>query len=141
MKEFLTKLDPKIYIIILLFCACGVFFTMYMLGGDSHRKELKLLQKKNKELQKQKEKLQSDFVVVMDSVRADSIQIAKLNSELYEVNKKLDKKESELKKSESELKDIKESFIKTKKEIEKLKNEPIKRTGSELLKSIKEKTK
>ena len=140
MKELLTKLDPKIFIIILLFCGCGVFFTMYMLGGDNHRKELKLLQKKNKELQKQKEEIQTKFVLVMDSVRADSVEIAKLNNQLIEVNKKLEKKENDLKKSQEELKDIKESFTKTKKEIEKLKNEPIKRTGSELLKSIKEKT-
>jgi len=35
------------------------------------------------------------------------------------------------------LKNMKDSYTKTIKEIEKLKNEPIKRTGSELLQSIK----
>ena len=45
MKEILSKLDIKTCIIILLFCVSGVFFTMYMLGGDNHRKEIKQLQK------------------------------------------------------------------------------------------------
>lgn len=141
MKEFLSKIDPKTGIIILLFCVSGVFFTMYMMSGDSHRKEIKQLQKKNKELQKEKEKLQSEFVVIMDSVSADSLKIVKLKQELLDINKKLSKKEEDLKKSEGELKSMKDSYNKTKKEIEKLKEEPIKRTGSELLQSIKEKTK
>ena len=141
MRELINKIDAKTGIIILLFCMSGIFFTMYMLSGDNHRKEIKQLQKKNKELQKEKEKLQSEFVILIDSISADSIKIVKLNQELLEINKKLLKKEEDLKRSEGELKNMKDSYTKTKKEIEKLKSQPIKRTGSELLQSIKEKTK
>lgn len=140
MLNLLKKLDIKTIIIIFLLGVFFVFFTMYMSSGENHRKEIKNLEKQNKELQKKKEILEVEFQSVMKCVSEDSIRIVKLNKELEIINNKLDKKQTELKNAQSELKFNKENFLKTKKEIEKLENNPIERTGSELLKSIKEKT-
>lgn len=140
MIDLLKKIDLKTILIIFLFGLFFVFFTMYMVSGENHKKEIKNLEKQNKELQNKKEILETEFKSIMECVKEDSIRIVKLNQELNIINKKLENKKNELKNAQSELKLNKENFLKTKREIEKLENNPIKRTGSELLKSIKEKT-
>lgn len=140
MIDLLKKIDFKTILIIFLFGLFFVFFTMYMVSGENHKKEIKNLEKQNKELQNKKEILETEFKSIMECVKEDSIRIVKLNQELNIINKKLENKKNELKNAQSELKLNKENFLKTKREIEKLENNPIKRTGSELLKSIKEKT-
>lgn len=141
MSEPLNKNNISVIIILILLCVVGVITFLYVFDGGNHKKEIKELQDKNSKIEEQKKKLQSEFESIMDSVSADSIKIVKLNQELFEINKKLIKKENDLKESEKELKDMKDTYNKSKKEIEKIKETPYRRSGDELLKSIKEKTK
>lgn len=140
-KEFISKLDLKSIIILVLFVLCGVFFTKMMLSGSSHRKEIKELIEENKKIEKQKNQLKSDFLLLQQNFEKDSLELVRLNNQLNKINQDILKKDAELKKAKTELVNFKSSFEKTKKEIEKLEKNPIKRTGNELLESIKEKTK
>lgn len=140
-KEFISKLDLKSIIILVLFVLCGIFFTKMMLSGSSHRKERKALIEENKKIEKQKNKLKSDFLLLQQNFEKDSLELVKLNNQLNKINQDILKKDIELKKAKTELVNFKSSFEKTKKEIEELEKNPIKRTGNELLESIKEKTK
>jgi chromosome segregation ATPase len=140
-KEFITKLDLKSIMILVLFVLCGIFFTKMMLSGESHKKERKTLLEENKKIEKQKQLLKKDFLLLQQNYEKDSLEIVQLTNQLNKINQDILKKDVELRKAKNELVNFKSSFEKTKKEIEELEKNPIKRTGSELLESIKEKTK
>jgi len=141
-KEYIIqKLDFKSILIVILFIISSIFITKFMLGGQNHRKEIKLLEKENKRLQKQKDSLQIEFVEIQKGLIKDSIELVKLKTQLTFINKKIEIKEIQLKKAIEDLSTFKGSLEKSKKEIDELKNNPVKRTGNELLESIREKTK
>ena len=141
-KEYIIqKLDFKSILIVILFIISSIFITKFMLGGQNHRKEIKLLEKENKKLQKQKDSLQIEFVEIQKGLIKDSIELVKLKTQLTFINKKIEIKEIQLKKAIEDLSTFKGSLEKSKKEIDELKNNPVKRTGNELLESIREKTK
>lgn len=134
-------LDIKSIMIVVLFVIAGFFFTQWFLGGESHRKERKALEKQNKELQKQKENLASDFEKLQKKFEEDSTDLEKIKVDIKSLDLKLKDKEAQLVKANKDLKDFKAGISKTKSEIQELRDNPIRRTGSNLLESIKEKTK
>ena len=69
------------------------------------------------------------------------ISINNYQKDIDSINVLLEKNKIDLQNALNKLKKGKEQLERTKKEIEKLEKNPIKRTGNELLNSIKEKTK
>jgi len=127
--------------IVILFLIAGIFFTQWYFGGENHRKERISLEKQNKELQKQKEDLVKDFDKLQKRFEKDSTDLEKIKIEIKYLDIKLKDKDAQISKANKDLKDFKTSMLKTKSEIQGLKDNPIKRTGDNLLESIKEKTK
>lgn len=135
------KLDIKNILIIILFVGCGLFFTNYMLGGSNNRKEIKRLKEEVNDIQKKRDKLDVDFKDLESNFKRDSLELIVLKKEFALLDRKIKDKDKEIAKAKKDLNDLKKSLEGTKKEIEKLKSNPVKRTGNELLNSIKEKTK
>jgi len=141
MKPESNTLDIKSIMIVILFLIAGIFFTQWYFGGENHRKERISLEKQNKELQKQKEDLVKDFDKLQKRFEKDSTDLEKIKIEIKYLDIKLKDKDAQISKANKDLKDFKTSMLKTKAEIQGLKDNPIKRTGDNLLESIKEKTK
>jgi septal ring factor EnvC (AmiA/AmiB activator) len=141
MKPDSETLDIKSIMIVVLFVISGIFFTQWYFGGENHRKERIDLQKQNKELQKQKEDLSKDFDRLRKKFEKDSTDLEKIKIEIKYLDIKLKDKDAQIYKANKDLKDFKAGISKTKAEIQDLKDNPIKRTGDNLLESIKEKTK
>lgn len=141
MKPESNTLDIKSIMIVILFLIAGIFFTQWYFGGENHRKERIALEKQNKKLQKQKEILASDFEKLQKKFEEDSTDLEKIKVDIKDLDLKLKDKEAQLVKANKDLKDFKAGISKTKAEIQELRDNPIKRTGDNLLESIKEKTK
>lgn len=135
------KLDLKTSLIVVLFIAFAIFFAKWYLEGDSNRKE-------NKKLKQEIEQIKH----VRDSLKLErtkiDLKVDSLNRELSETKKRIAKLDIELTTNQVELQSAKgklnslqSGLNATKKKIQELKANPIKRKGSALLNSIKEKTK
>jgi peptidoglycan hydrolase CwlO-like protein len=136
------KFDIKNTIILILLIVSILFGYKWFIESDSGSKErVKQLEKEFTELENKK-KL-TDLEINKWKSKFDTLQ--KEGDILKQENIKLEaetkKAEQEASKSKSNLDKIRLEMIETKNKIEKLKNNPIKRTGDDLLQSIKNKTK
>ena len=112
-----------------------------MLSPTGWRKKIKEYEKANKELQKQRDSLNAANVELKKLATQDSLNIIMYQNRVDSVAKIIKAKNVEIAKLKKDAKDAEEIMKKTKEKIEKLTNEPIKRTGNELLQSIIQKTK
>ena len=136
------KFDIKNTIILILLIVSLLFGYKWFIESDSGSKErVKQLEKEFTELENKK-KL-TDLEINKWKSKFDTLQ--KEGDILKQENIKLEaetkKAEQEASKSKSNLDKLRLEMIETKNKIEKLKKNPIKRTGDDLLQSIKNKTK
>lgn len=136
------KFDIKNTIILILLIVAIFFGYKWFIESDSGSKErVKQLEKEFAEMESKK-KL-TDLEINKWKSKFDTLQ--KEGDILKQENAKLEadvkKAETDAIKSKSNLDKIRREMIETKNKIEKLKRNPIKRTGDDLLQSIKNKTK
>lgn len=118
-----------------------VFITFFiMIGGDTNKKKIKELTKENIVLSRELKKSDKIIKKLQKDITKDSLVIVDLNIELVKINDKLLNKNKELQKSKTELNDLRKKILEDKVKIDDMNNKPIKRTGDDLINSIKEKT-
>jgi predicted RNase H-like nuclease (RuvC/YqgF family) len=141
MKEFLSKLTIKDWIIITLVIICSFSIFKYLTEPTGYKKRIKDLEDdytkietKIDSLDKVNKKLQDESLVYISNIE-------KLQSKIDSTQNLIDQKDIQIEKSKSEAARSKKDFENTKNEIQKLENNPIKRVGDDLLKSLQEKSK
>ena len=140
-KKFFTELDFKSWAIVILGGIVIIFFLQFMLSPSGWRKKIRDYEKTNKELQKQRDSLNAVNIGLKKLATQDSLNIVMYQNRVDSVGKIIKVKNIEIARLKKDAKEAEETMKKTKEQIEKLTNEPIKRTGDELLQSIKQKTK
>ena len=138
---FLSNLKLKDWALIVITGVAVFFFINYTISSSGYKKEIKRLeseskdiQKKRDELDKQNKDLKKEAVIYIDN-------IDKYQKKINYISDLISKKDIEIKNLKLNLNQQRKEIEKTKKKIDELEKTPIKRTGQELLESIKEKTK
>ena len=138
---FLSNLKVKDWSLIVITGVAVFFFINYTISSSGYKKEIKRLeseskdiQKKRDELDKQNKDLKKEAVIYIDN-------IDKYQKKINYISDLISKKDIEIKNLKLSLNQQRKEIEKTKKKIDELEKTPIKRTGQELLESIKEKTK
>lgn len=136
------KLEIKDWIIIILIGFSIFFAYKWLIDGD------KFLKKENERLETQITKVQSerdsikniienlekDFKLIESKIHVKEMLVDSLNGEIL-------KTKTDLTKSKKDLEKEKQKLIEINRKIKELKSIPVKRTGNDLLESIKQKTK
>lgn len=134
------KIDLKIILILILSVTCCFFFFKWINVTDDHLafenkkllENIKLIQKERDSLSKDVLKYEKAFKDLEQKIKEREIRINKLILELS-------KSETELKKSKKELNDLLSKFDEINKEIERIKSYPPKRSGDDLMNSMRKK--
>ena len=140
-KKFFTELDFKGWTIVILGGIVIILFLQFMLSPTGWRKKIREYEKANKELQNQRDSLNAANLELKKLATQDSLNIVMYQNRVDSVAKIIKSKNIEIARLKRDAKEAEEIMKKTKEQIEKLTNEPIKRTGDELLQSIIQKTK
>ncbi len=115
---------------------------MWFIKGDSASKErIKQLEEEFKKLERQKDSINisiNKWKVKFDSLSLRGEELAKIN---FKLESDVKKAETDASISKANLDKLRNDISVTKKKIDELKNNPTKRTGDDLLNSIKNKTK
>ena len=136
------KFNIKNTIILVLLIVAIFFGYRWFIGGDSASKErVKQLEKEFTELENKK-KL-TDLEINKWKCKFDTLQKEgdRIKQENIKLESETKKAESEANKSKSNLDKLRHEMEETKHKIEQLEKNPIKRTGDDLLQSLKNKTK
>ena len=141
MKEFFSNLDLKGWLIVILAGITIILFTYVLMSPTGWRKKIREYEKTNKELQEKRDSLNQANNELKKLAVEDSLRIVMFQQRVDSVNKIIKIKDVEIKKLKKDAAEAEEIMRKTKKKIEELTNNPIKRTGSALIESIKQKTK
>ena len=112
-----------------------------MFSGDDHSEERKLLEQRNAEIVQEKKDIEDAFQTTREMYVKESTELSKMKEDLKLLEALLADKDAELKRSKEDLKLAQEKVEKTRDQIKELEENPIKRTGKELLESIDQKTK
>jgi chromosome segregation ATPase len=141
MKAFFSSLKPKDWILIALVGIIVLMFVYGMMEGSGYRKQLRDIRKENKEIEKERKSLSLRNKELSKKIEMDSISVVQYQERIDSLNTLIVLKDSEIKNLKKRADIARKELEKTKREIDNLINNPIKRTGEELLNSIKEKTK
>lgn len=141
MKEFFSNLDLKGWLIVILAGITIILFTYVLMSPTGWRKKIREYEKINKELQEKRDSLDRLNGELKKLATEDSLRIVIYQQRVDSINKIIKIKDVEIKKLKKDAAEAEEIMRKTKKKIEELTNNPIKRTGSALIESIKQKTK
>jgi len=141
MKEFFSNLDLKGWLIVILAGITIILFTYVLMSPTGWRKKIREYEKINKELQEKRDSLDRVNNELKKLAVEDSLRIVMFQQRVDSVNKIIKIKDVEIKKLKKDAAEAEEIMRKTKEKIEELTNNPIKRTGSDLIESIKQKTK
>lgn len=141
MKEFFSNLDLKGWLIVILAGITIILFTYVLMSPTGWRKKIREYEKINKELQEKRDSLDRVNGELKKLATEDSLRIVIYQQRVDSINKIIKIKDVEIKKLKKDAAEAEEIMRKTKKKIEELTNNPIKRTGSALIESIKQKTK
>lgn len=141
MKEFFSNLDLKGWLIVILAGITIILFTYVLMSPTGWRKKIREYEKINKELQEKRDSLNQANNELKKLAVEDSLRIVMFQQRVDSVNKIIKIKDVEIKKLKKDAAEAEEIMRKTKEKIEELTNNPIKRTGSDLIESIKQKTK
>jgi chromosome segregation ATPase len=141
MKEKIKNLDTKSYIIIILFIMCFFFIFKWSFDSNNHKKERTELERNNRKLKNDRKFLDREFDKMSNKIKEDSIIIYNSRIEIQEINNEIKLKDDIISVIENDIEIYKKEIKERKKEIQYLRQNPKNRTGEELLKSIKEKTK
>ncbi len=140
-KAFFSSLKPKDWVLIALVGIIVLMFVYGMMEGSGYRKQLRDIRKENKEIEKERKSLSLRNKELSKKIEMDSISVVKYQERIDSLNTLIVLKDSEIKNLKKRADIARRELEKTKREIDNLINNPIKRTGDELLNSIKEKTK
>ncbi len=138
--QLISKMDVKTMLIIALLAVLSFFYLKPMFSGDENLDEREKLEKANKELVAERKVLEAAYVLKQEDFERDSTENVKLKEELKLLEAILANKDAQIKKAKRELDKAKEIAEITRKKIEDLEENPIKRTGKDLLESINEKS-
>lgn len=140
-KAFFSSLKPKDWVLIALVGIIVLMFVYGMMEGSGYRKQLRDIRKENKEIEKERKSLSLRNKELSKKIEMDSISVVQYQERIDSLNILIVLKDSEIKNLKKRADIARKELEKTKREIDNLINNPIKRTGDELLNSIKEKTK
>lgn len=139
--EIISKMDIKTILILVLLTVCTAFFYNWLYTDTGNGDERKKLEKQNKEIELEKKKIQSLYILTEKKFKRDSTELVALKKEIDELRDDLAESERKLKSSKQELEKAKIEQQKTREKIKDLEENPIKRTGESLKESLKEKSK
>lgn len=139
-KAFFSSLKPKDWVLIALVGIIVLMFVYGMVEGSGYRKQLRDIRKENKEIEKERKSLSLRNKELNKKIEMDSISVVQYQERIDSLNTLIVLKDSEIKNLKKRADIARRELEKTKREIDNLINNPIKRTGDELLNSIKEKT-
>ena len=136
------KLDIKSILILLLFVICSIFAWKYFNESDKdYKKELDKLRSENESILRKRDSLLNQ----RNKLETDLVIIRKHNDSLIYISSILEKEVTSQKQkaneSKKELDKLRKDLEETKIKIEDLKKHPSNRNGDELLNSLKSKIK
>jgi chromosome segregation ATPase len=141
MKAFFLNLKIKDWALISLAGILIVMFVYGMMEGSGYRRQIRAIEKENKEIEKERKSLSLRNKELPKKIELDSLNVVRYRERIDSLNELIVIKDVEIKNLKKRADIARRELEKTKKEIDNLINNPIKRTGEELLNSIKEKTK
>jgi uncharacterized coiled-coil DUF342 family protein len=140
LSNFFKNTNIKDLALIITAALCIFLFINFMYTSSSNRKQIKELKKENKEIQNRRNILEIEILKLKSEESKYILNIDKYNQKIDSLSNLITIKDSEIESAKKRLRNSQKEMEKTKQEIKKLKKTPIKRTGNELLNSIKEKT-
>lgn len=140
LSNFFKNASIKDLALIITAALCIFLFINFMYTSGSNRKQIKELRKENKEIQNRRDILEIEILKLKSEESKYILNIDKYNQKIDSLSNLIIVKDSEIESAKKRLRNSQKEMEKTKKEIKKLKETPIRRTGNELLNSIKEKT-
>lgn len=135
------KLDLKSIVIIVLTISVVGMMSSYFLFGDNHKREIKELEKKNQQIEKEKKDIDIDLNRLKNEYKLKDVLIKNLQDSAQILKEKLLQKDLEIKKANNDLDKFKKELDKTRKQIQFLESNPNYKNGDNLLNSLREKTK
>jgi len=140
-NSFLTNLKLKDWALIVVSVIALFFFINFSMSSSGYKKDIKKLEKESREIQKerdllskQNEKLKKESISYINNISKYQYKIDSISDLIY-------KKDVEIKNLTLNVDKQKKEVEKTKKKIDNIEKNPIKKTGIDLIESIKEKTK
>jgi len=141
MNAFFSNLKIKDWALIILVGFLIVTFVNGMMTSSGYKKQIKDIENKNDAIEEQRKSLESRNVELSKKIKNDSLIVVRYQERIDSLSKLISTKDGEIKTLKRSADVTRKELEKTKKEIDNLLNNPIKRTGDELINSLKEKTK
>jgi chromosome segregation ATPase len=141
MNAFFSNLKIKDWALIILVGFLIVTFVNGMMTSSGYKKQIKDIENKNDAIEEQRKSLESRNVELSKKIKNDSLIVVRYQERIDSISKLISTKDGEIKTLKRSADVARKELEKTKKEIDNLLNNPIKRTGDELINSLKEKTK
>ena len=141
MNAFFSNLKIKDWALIILVGFLIVTFVNGMMTSSGYKKQIKDIENKNDAIEYQRKSLESRNVELSKKIKNDSLIVIRYQERIDSLSKLISTKDGEIKTLKRSADTARKELEKTKKEIDNLLNNPIKRTGDELINSLKEKTK
>jgi len=141
MNAFFSNLKIKDWALIILVGFLIVTFVNGMMTSSGYKKQIKDIENKNDAIEEQRKSLESRNVELSKKIKNDSLIVVRYQERIDSLSKLISTKDGEIKTLKRSADVSRKELEKTKKEIDNLLNNPIKRTGDELINSLKEKTK
>lgn len=126
---------------LIFFAGFAVFVAKWYFEGDTHRKENKQLRNEINTIQLERDSLAKARTQIDERYKKLESELIDSKSKIASLDRKLQQNRRELVDAENELDRLNRSIAESRGKIEGLKANPIKRTGGDLIESIKEKTK
>lgn len=140
-NSFLTNLKLKDWALIVISLVALFFFINFSMSSSGYRQDIKKLEKESKEIQKERDLLSKEN----EKLKKESISyinnISKYQEKIDSISDLIYKKDIEIKNLTANVNKQKKEVEKTKNKIDNIEKNPIKRTGINLIESLKEKTK
>jgi len=141
MKSFFSNLKIKDWALIILVGFLIVTFVNGMLTSSGYKRQIKDIENRNDVIEEQRKSLESRNIELSKKIKNDSLLVVRYQEKIDSLSNLISIKDGEIKTLKRSADNARKELEKTKKEIDNLLSNPIKRTGDELIKSLKEKTK
>jgi len=139
LSNFLKNSSIKDIALLITAGLCIFLFINFMYTSGNNRKQIKELRKENKEIQNRRNILEIEILRLKSEESKYLLNIEKYGQKIDSLSHLIIIKDSEIESTKIKLRNSQKEMERTKHEIKKLKENPVKRTGNELLDSIKEK--
>lgn len=141
LKNFFKELKTKDWALLIMTVLLIIFSSFLIFKSTGYKSKIKELHDENAKIENQRKVLAAKIKNLKEEAKTYKDNIDNLQKKIDLAESKLKKKDEEITQSKRDLNRTKQEYEKNKKEIQKLEDNPIKRTGSDLLNSLKEKTK